>query len=73
MTNEQQEQLIDALDHLDQARSLFIELSENLVEGAESNGDDEPEDAGDIADELENAAVVIEELISRLDDMRESL
>ncbi|MDO5537802.1 MAG: hypothetical protein Q4F72_09785 [Desulfovibrionaceae bacterium] len=73
MTSEQQEQLIDALDHLEQARSLFIELSENLVEGSDSsNPDDEPEEAGDLADTLENAAVAIEELIGDLDELRES-
>ncbi len=72
MTNEQQEQFNDALDHLEQARALFLELSETLVEEAESNPDDEPEDNGDMADELEDAAVTIEEILSSLDEIRES-
>ncbi len=72
MTNEQQEQFSDALDHLEQARALFLDLAETLVENAESSPDDEPEDSGDMADELENAAVTIEELLGSLDDIRES-
>ena len=31
MTDEQQEQLEDALDHLDQARQIFLELSESVM------------------------------------------
>ena len=72
MTDEQQEQLEDALDHLDQARQIFLELSESVV-AEDSNPDDEEEDNANLADEFENVLVTIEELVESIESLRESL
>ncbi len=72
MTNEQQEQLNDAMDYLDQARALFLELAESLMESDSDNFDEEPENNGDMAEQMENAAVTIEELCSALEELREA-
>ena len=71
MTDEQQEQLEDALDHLDQARQIFLELSESVV-AEDSNPDDEEEDNANLADEFENVLVTIEELVESIESLRES-
>lgn len=72
MTDEQQEQLEDALDHLDQARQIFLELSESVV-AEDSNPDDEEEDNANLADEFENVLATIEELVESIESLRESL
>ena len=72
MTNEQKEQFLDALNHLEDARAAFAELSEALLDGDELSPDDDTEEAGDMADDLENAVVTIEDLLSTLSELRES-
>ncbi len=73
MTNEQKEQFLDALNHLEDARAVFAELSEALLEeGGELNPDDDTEEANDMAEDLENAVATIEELLSTLSELRES-
>ncbi len=72
MTSEQQEQLAEALDHLDQARSIFLELSETLVESGERDPEDEEEDASALADDFENITVTLEEIIGSLEDLRDN-
>ena len=73
MTNDQQEQLAEALDHLEQARALFLELSEAFMEGGEGSEDDDGEDAANLAEELENVTVQIEEIIASVDDLRDNI
>ncbi|OUO52454.1 hypothetical protein B5F76_07290 [Desulfovibrio sp. An276] len=73
MTSDQQEQLAEALDHLDQARAIFLELSETLMESSERDPEDEDEeDALALADQFENTTVTIEEIIASFEDLRDN-
>lgn len=75
MTSDQQEQLAEALDHLDQARAIFLELSETLMESSERDPEDEDEDEEDasaLADQFENTTVTIEEIIASFEDLRDN-
>lgn len=74
MTNDQQEQLAEALDHLDQARALFLELSEAFMEGGDQDSDeDDGADAANLAEEFENVTVQIEEIIASFEELRDNL
>ena len=73
MTIDQQEQLAEALDHLDQARAIFLERSETLVENSERDPEDEDEeDASNLAEQCENTTVTIEEIIASFEDLRDN-